>query len=72
MENKLKPCPLCYGDEKGRLGMVGAFSLRHSSYWIDWYLECGSVTPIKIQYCPICGRNLNPKKEVKDDEETHS
>lgn len=68
MKNKLKPCPFCHEDEEGYVKALGAFCIYSPFHNGEYYLNCGKAKPRRINFCPMCGRNLNPKKEIKDDE----
>ena len=56
MEPKL--CPFCHEDREGYYKMLGAFYISNPFHRGEYYINCGHAKPRKINFCPLCGREL--------------
>lgn len=58
---ELKPCAYCNEDNEGFYALLGGFYITNPFHKGEHYLNGGKLKPRKINYCPMCGRDLNSR-----------
>lgn len=58
---KAEACSFCHEDREGFTSILGSFYISKPFYKGEYYLNGGKLKPRKINYCPMCGRELKER-----------